>query len=75
MNNVWYGYKIVSMNNSCSLTLYKRYSHKRPSTMIYQTRFSDVEQRWYINEERMIKKLLDLGFTRRDIDNTTTRMY
>ena len=75
MIRTYYGYKLKSMNNSYSLTLYKRYSHKRPSTMIYQTTFSDVEQRWYISEERMIKKLLDLGFTRRDIDNTTTRMY
>ena len=75
MNNVWYGYKLVSMNNSYSLTLYKRYSHKRPSTMIYQTTFSDVEERWYKSEERMIKRLLDLGFTRREIDNTTKRMY
>lgn len=75
MNNIWYGYKLVSMNNSYSLTLYKRYARKRPSTMTYQTTFSDVEQRWYKSEERMIKRLLDLGFTRRDIDNTTTRMY
>lgn len=75
MNNVWYGYKLVSMNNSYSLTLYKRYSHKRPSTMIYQTTYKDVEERWYKNENHMINKLLKLGFTQNDIDNTTKRMY
>lgn len=75
MRRTYYGYKLKSMNNSYSLTLYKRYSHKRPSTMTYQTTFSDVEQRWYASEERMIKRLLDLGFTRREIDNVTIISY
>ena len=75
MNNVWYGYKLESMNSSYSLTLYKRYARKRPSNMMYQATYYDVEQRWYASEERMIKRLLDLGFTRKEIDNTTKRMY
>lgn len=75
MSKTYYGYKIKSMNNSYSLTLYKTISNKRPSNMIYQTTYFDVEQRWYIDKNRMINKLLDLGFTRREIDNTTIIPY
>ena len=75
MSKTYYGYKIKSMNNSYSLTLYKHVSKKRPSNMIYQTTYFDVEQRWYTDKNRMINKLLDLGFTRREIDNTTIIPY
>ena len=75
MNKTYYGYKIKSMNHSYSLTLYKHVSKKRPSNMIYQTTYFDVEQRWYTDKNRMINKLLDLGFTRREIDNTTIIPY
>ena len=75
MRRTYYGYKTKSMNNSYSLTLYKTISNKRPSNMIYQTTYFDVEQRWYVNKDRMIKRLLELGFTHKEIDNTTIRMY
>lgn len=75
MRRTYYGYKTKSMNNSYSLTLYKTISNKRPSNMIYQTTYFDVEQRWYVDKNRMINKLLDLGFTRREIDNTTIIPY
>lgn len=75
MRRTYYGYKLKSMNNSYSLTLYKTISNNRPSNMIYQTTYFDVEKRWYVDKDRMIKRLLELGFTRKEIDNTTIRMY
>lgn len=75
MRRTYYGYKLKSMNNSYSLTLYKIVSNKRPSNMTYQTTYFDVEQRWYVNKDKMIKRLLELGFTRKEIDNTTIRLY
>lgn len=75
MGRTYYGYKLKSMNNSYSLTLYKTISNKRPSNMTYQATYFDVEQRWYVDKGRLIQRLLELGFTRKEIDNTTMRMY
>lgn len=43
--------------------------------MIFVCSFYDVELRWYVKEETMIKKLLEMGFTRREIDNAPKNYY
>lgn len=70
MRRTYYGYKLKSMNNSYELQLYKTNSYTRPSNQVYDTTYSVIEQRWYVKEETMIKKLLGIGFTRKEIENT-----
>ena len=75
MKRTYYGYKLKSMNNSYELALYKINSYTRPSSQVYNTIYSIIEQRWYVKEETMIKKLLEMGFTRREIDNAQKNYY
>lgn len=75
MKRTYYGYKLKSMNNSCELELYKMNSYTRPSNQVYNTTYSIIEQRWYVKEETMIEKLLEMGFTRREIDNAPKNYY
>ena len=75
MKRTYYGYKLKSMNNSYELALYKINSYTRPSSQVYNTIYSIIEQRWYVKEETMIKKLLEMGFTRREIDNAPKNYY
>lgn len=75
MKRTYYGYKLKSMNNSYELALYKINSYTRPSSQVYNTIYSIIEQRWYVKEETMIKKLLEMGFTRREIDNASKNYY
>ena len=75
MRRTYYGYKLKSMNNSYELALYKMNSYTRPSNQVYNTTYSIIEQRWYVKEETMIKKLLEMGFTRREIDNAPKSYY
>lgn len=75
MRRTYYGYKLKSMNNSYELELYKMNSYTRPSNQLYNTTYSVIEQRWYVKEETMIKKLLEMGFTRREIENAPKNYY
>lgn len=75
MRRTYYGYKLKSMNNSYELELYKMNSYTRPSNQVYNTTYSIIEQRWYVKEETMIKKLLEMGFTRREIENAPKNYY
>ena len=75
MRRTYYGYKLKSMNNSYELTLYKMNSYIRPSNQIYNSTYHDIELRWYVKEETMIKKLLKMGFTRREIENAPKNYY
>lgn len=75
MRRTYYGYKLKSMNNSYELTLYRMDSYTRPSNHVYNTTYSVIEQRWYFKEETMIKKLLEMGFTRREIENAPKNYY
>ena len=75
MSKTYYGYKLKSMNNSYELALYKMNSYTRPSNQIYNSTYYDVELRWYVKKETMIKKLLDMGFTPREIENAPKNYY
>ena len=75
MRRTYYGYKLKSMSNSYELALYKMNSYTRPSNQVYNTTYSIVELRWYVKEETMMKKLLEMGFTRREIDNAPKNYY
>ena len=70
MSRTYYGYKLKSMNNNYELKLYKINSCTRPSNQVYNTAYSIIELRWYVKEETMIKRLLEMGFSRREIEDT-----
>ena len=69
MSRTYYGYKLKSMNNNYELELYKINSCTRPSNQAYNTTYSIIEQRWYVKEKTMIKRLLGMGFSRREIED------
>lgn len=71
----YYGYKMVSLHKSVELCLYEKVAIKRPHNVYYESFYHDVEQRWYLNRDRMINRLLELGFTRREIDNAPVYPY
>lgn len=75
MKRTYYGYKLKSMNNSYELELYKMNSYTRPSNQIYNSTYHDIELRWYVKKETMIKKLLEMGFTRKEIENAPKNYY
>ena len=75
MSRTYYGYKLKSMNNNYELKLYKINSCTRPSNQVYNTAYSIIELRWYVKEETMIKRLLEMGFSRREIEDTPKNYY
>ena len=75
MSRTYYGYKLQSTNNNYELKLYKINSCTRPSSQVYNTTYSIIEQRWYVKEETMIKRLLEMGFSRREIEDAPKNYY
>lgn len=70
MRRKYYGYDLISYTSSSNLVLYETIRNSRPCNSCYQSLDHDVERRWYLDRSRMISRLLELGFTRREIDNT-----